>query len=384
MKSESKISIIIPCLNEEKAIGVCLDKTLKTVSLNNLNAEIIVVDNGSTDASVSIVKDYISKNQIINLVEENERGYGSAYLAGIKNSTGDIIVMADGDNTYDFSEIPEFISKIENEDLDLVVGNRFVRDNSLGEIMPFLNRWVGNPILSFLTKLFFKIKLNDIHCGIRAIKKESLNKIKLNTTGMEFASEMIVKAAKNNLKMTEIPVNYHERIGDSKLNPFVDGWRHLRFLFLYSPLYLFFIPGTILFFLGLVLLISQYLFAIPFFGINFYVHPIFIFSLMVIVGYQTIFFGAFAKIYAITHLNEKNKTIEKLFEYITIERAGIFSFILIIAGLALFLTILVSWISSDFGQLNEIKNSVVALTMIVVGIQTFFSSFMLSILSIKH
>ena len=384
MERQPKISIIIPCLNEEKAIGICLDHILSVIKTNNFDSEIIVVDNGSNDQSVNIIKMYSEENSIIKLVYENKRGYGSAYLRGLKESTGDFILMADGDNTYDFGEIPIFIKELKKEGVDFVIGNRFIKDNSLHKNMPFLNRWVGNPALSFIAKTFFKIKINDFHCGIRAIRKESLSKLKLKTTGMEFASEMIVEASKRNLNIVEIPVNYNERIGESKLNPFVDGWRHLRFLFLYSPLYLFFIPGMFLFLNGLFFMFLIYFFSIPFFSIDFYLHPIFVFSLMLIVGYQIIFFGIFSKIYSITHLDEKNIKIEKMFKYITIERAAPVAVLVILFGLGIFTSVLYRWVSNDFSELSEIKNSVVALTFIVLGIQTFFSSFMLSILSIKN
>jgi len=384
MKEAPKISIIIPCLNEEKAIGICLDNILSVVKKHNLNYEIIVVDNGSDDDSVKIVKGYSDTNSNIKLFHENRKGYGSAYLKGLNESSGDFILMADGDNTYDFNEIPLFIEELEKENVDFVVGNRFIKDNSLHKNMPFLNRWVGNPVLSLIAKVFFNIKINDFHCGIRAIKRSALSKLKLKTTGMEFASEMIVEASKRNLNIVEIPVNYKERIGESKLNPFVDGWRHLRFLFLYSPLYLFFIPGVFLFLIGALLMMLIYFFSIPFFNIDFYLHPMFVFSLMVIVGYQVIFFGIFSKIYSITHLEDENEKIEKLFKYITIERAGSFAILIIILGLIIFGSVLYGWISNDFSELNEIKNSIVALTLIVLGIQTFFSSFMLSILSIKN
>ena len=252
MELKREISIIIPCLNEEKSIGLCLSEIIKVISSNSLDAEIVVVDNDSEDATASIVLDYQKKNQNINLIKEKHRGYGSAYLAGLKASSGKYIFMADADNTYDFSDIPIFINKLKNENYDLVIGNRFsgMMDR---KSMPWLHRYVGNPVLSFLVRLFFKIKIKDIHCGARAIKKEALDKIVLYTAGMEFASEMIIKVSKAKLKITEVPIIYKNRIGESKLKSFSDGWRHLRFILLYSPNFLF-----------LIILYSEFLFLLNF------------------------------------------------------------------------------------------------------------------------
>jgi len=217
------------------------------------------------------------------------------------------------------------------------------------ESMPWHHRYIGNPILSFLVKKFFSININDIHCGERAVSRQALEQITLYTGGMEFASEMIIKAAKANLKIAELGVSYAERIGESKLRSFRDGWRHLRFILLYSPLYLFIVPGVALFILGTILLITE---------------PTFLSSLMIVLGYQLIFFGGFAKIYALTHLGDQDHSFEQLFQYITIERAGLIGLLIISIGC--------------FGH------SIMALTLITLGIQTFFSAFMLSILGIKE
>lgn len=373
MKPE--ISIILPCQDEEDALPFCLKEIKETIAKNNLSAEIIVSDS-SHDNSPKIAK----KAQVI-LVKHDKNGYGNAYLEGFKKARGKYIFIADADGTYDFSQIPLFIKEL-YKGADLVVGNRFKGKAEAGS-MPFMNRYVGNPVLSFILRLFFNASIKDSQSGIRAIKKEILEKLNLQTTGMEFASEMIIKAIKTGFIIKEIPANYRVRIGKSKLKPYSDAWKHLRFMLLYSPLFLFFLPGLILFLLGIISMIWLYFGSPQAFGIKFFYHPMFLFSLMIITGYQLIVFSGFAKIYSITHLEENNKNLEKLFKYITIERASVAGLVAIALGTVLFALILIKWITSNFAGLDEIKNSIIALTLLAVGIQTVFSSFILSILSIK-
>ena len=381
MGKETEISIVLPCLNEEKAIGMCLDSINKVIIENKLDAEIIVVDNGSTDKSKEIVKGKQTKLRALILIEEKQRGYGSAYLRGFREAKGSYIFMADSDGSYDFSEIPNFIKGLK-EGNEFVIGNRF-KGKIEKEAMPFSHQHIGNPILSGILRLFFKTKIKDAHCGMRAITKTALEKLNLKTMGMEFASEMIIKAAKNNLKIKQLPINYKKRIGSSKLNSFPDGWRHLRFMLLYSPLFLFLIPGLVLFLLGLISGLLLYFGSLEVLGTKLYYHPMFLSAALVIVGYQLIIFALFAKTYATTHLGEKN-TLQKLYKHITIEKAGIIGILLAVIGIFIYLTIFVGWIESGFSSLQQVKNSIVALTLIIIGIQTIFSSFMLSILSIKE
>lgn len=382
MRNNNKISIVLPCLNEEQAIVGCLNEIKNTVISNGLTVEIIAVDNGSTDKTKELLLEYQKTFSDLIVVSEERRGYGFAYLRGFKMVTGDYVFMADADGTYNFSELPAFIEKL-SAGADLVVGNRFSGEMS-AKSMTWSHRYLGNPVLSLLVRLFFKVKIKDIHCGIRAIKTEALNKLVLYTGGMEFASEMIIKAAKAGLSITEISTKYRIRLGKSKLNTMVDGWRHLRFILLYSPLALFFLPGVLIFLSGLVLMLI-FCFKDPnFFGFHFYIHPLFLFSLMILFGYQLIIFGGFSKVYAINHFGDRSRLIEKLFKYLTIERVGFLGLIFIIFGAFLYLSIFSSWVKSDFGELNQIKESIVGLTLIMFGAQTFFSSFMFSILGIKE
>jgi glycosyltransferase involved in cell wall biosynthesis len=375
MDNSPEISVILPCKNEELALPFCLEKIKETIRKNGLSAEIIVSDQ-STDKSPEIAKDYGAI-----LVTSDLEGYGQAFLEAFKAARGNYIFMADADGSYDFAEIPNFTKSLD-EGNDMVIGNRFAGKMEKGA-MPFANRYLGNPVLSGMLRLFFSVKIADSHSGMRAITKASLEKLNLQTTGMEFASEMIVKAAKNGLRIKELPINYHNRKGNSKLRPISDAWRHLRFMLLYSPRFLFFFPGTALFLAGFLSMAWFYFYSPVFWGIKLYYHPMFLSAALIIIGYQLMIFAGFAKTYAITHLGEYDPFMEKTFKLITIERAGLAGFFLALAGIIIYIWIAAKWIQSGLGSLNEIKGSIVALTLVVIGAQTVSSSFMLSVLGIK-
>lgn len=374
--SNKKISVVLPCRNEEESLDSCLQNIKAVFLTNNLIGEIIVSDSSIDNSPI------IAKNHNVKLIKHDLEGYGLAYLEGFKAVTGDYIFIADPDNTYDFKEIPRFIEQLD-AGYDFVIGNRFQRGLKKG-VMPWSHKYIGNPTLSFLFRLFFKAKIIDVHCGMRAFTKQSLDKLNLQTTGMEFASEMIIKAIKNNLKIKELPIDYHKRSGESKLKTFSDGWRHLRFMLIYSPLYLFFVPGLIMFLIGLITMIVIYLNAFIILGIKLQYHPMFLSALLMITGYQLIIFSLFSKTYAITHLKEPSQTMDKLYKYITIEKGIIIGMIASLAGAIIYIIIFIKWLQNGFGELSEMKNSILALTLIIFGIQTAFSSFVLSILSIKE
>ncbi len=374
MKPE--ISIILPCRNEESALSNLLKNIQEVIKKNNLNAEIILSDS-SQDNSPKIARSLGAK-----VIKHDKEGYGNAYLEAFPHAKGKYIIMLDADGTYPPEKIPEFLSELKRGN-DLILGNRFAGKMESGA-MPISHRLIGNPVLSATLSIFFHKKIKDAHSGMRAITSEALKKLNLKTTGMEFASEMVMKAIKNNLKISEIPINYYKRKGKSKLRSLPDGWRHLRFMLLYSPLFLFFIPGLISLLVGLSTLFWFYFLNPNILGIQFYFHPMFISSLLTIIGYQLIIFSAFAKIYAITHLGEKDERFEKLFDYLTIERASILGILVSLIGFLIYILILIKWVNLGFGESNEIKNSITALTLIVLGTQTIFSSFMLSILGIKE
>lgn len=374
-KENIEISVVLPCRNEETALGQCLARIKEVIKKNNIKGEIIVSDSSNDRSPI------IAKEQEVRLIKHDQEGYGRAYLEGFKLAKGQYIFCADADGTYDFNELPKFINYLQNG-FDLVIGNRFagtIAKNS----MPWLHRYLGNPLFSFLFKLFFKVKLHDIHCGMRAISKKALDQLDLQTTGMEFASEMIIKATKQNLKIKEVPINYYQRFGQSKLKTLSDGWRHLRFMLLYSPFFLFFLPGLILFLTGIISLIWLYYDQATILGLKLYYHPMFLSSLMIIAGFQIIIFSFFAKIYAISHLGEMNKKITSLYKFFTIERTSLIGIAISLIGVLIYLIIFINWLKSGFGALSQIKNSIVALTLIAFGIQLVFSSFMLSVLGIR-
>lgn len=371
-----KYSFILPCRNEEKAIGICIKKIQKTMERLCIPIEDyeIIVSDSSRDKSPEIALSLGAK-----VVKHDKFGYGNAYLEGFKAASGEILIMGDADDTYDFREVVRLLNYADN--YDLVLGERrFMQKGS----MPLLNRYFGNPVLSGILGLFFGARVKDSHTGFRVVKKSALEKLDLRTTGMEFASEMIIKAIKRNLKIKEVPVNYYPRKGETKLRRFRDGWRHLRFMLLYSPTFLFLIPGITLFLIGLTSMALLYFDLFSFLGIKLYYHPMFLSAVLIIAGYQLIIFAAFAKTYAITHLGETSHFMEKLYRHISIEKAGIFGLLILFAGIFIYVKIFAGWVGSGFSSLNEVKNSIVALTLILISIQTIFSAFMLSMLGIRE
>ena len=376
------LSIILPCQNEEQALPSCLEEITAFLKTSRLKAEIIVIDNNSSDKSAEIVRARMKEIPELKLFEEQRSGYGSACLAGLRAAQGTYLFLADADATYSFAEIPRFVAKMK-EGNDLVVGNRFGKGMQDGA-MEWHKKFIGNPALSFLTRLLFKIKINDIHCGARMISREAFEKLTLYTGGMEFASEMIIKARKAGLQIAEIPIEYRKRIGTSKLEAAGDGWRHVRFMLLYSPLAFFCIPGILVFLIGVASMEILYFGHVKIAGLELYFHPLFLSSLLIILGYQIAFFGAFGKVYAITHLGDTDRNIERLFRHITIEKVGFAALAVAAIGAIIFLRIFFEWTSANFGALDETKNLIVALTLAALGIQTFFSAFMMSILGIKE
>jgi len=371
-----EISIILPCLNEEKALGFCLDKIKDVIKQYNLKAEIIVVDNGSVDNSCRIA---LEKG--VNLVREERRGYGYAYLKGFEVARGKDLFLADSDGTYDFNEIPRFIEQLK-KGYDFVIGDRL--SSKIGKkAMPWAHKYIGNPMLSGVLRKLFKVSIHDAHCGMRAITKKALKELKLKTGGMELASEMVIMAGKKGLKIKELHIDYFKRRGDSKLNSLSDGWRHLRFMLLYSPLYLFFFPGLVILLFGLAIMSFLY-FNLPImWWVKIYYHNMFAAALLIIVGYQLIIFSLFAKTYAITHLGDE-PIFDKLYKYVTIERVSVIGILLVLLGIIIYFRAGFGWARDGFNNIDQVKNSIMALTLIIVGVQTISSSFMLSILGIKE
>lgn len=374
-----ELSVVIPCLNEEKSIELCIKKVLDVFQKYDIDGELIVVDNGSTDSSVEIIKKYPN----VRLLFEKQKGYGSALRKGIENANGKYIIMGDGDNTYDFYEIPKFLEKLK-EGYDLVMGSRF-RGEILKGAMSWSHRYIGNPILSGMLRLFFGGNVSDAHCGLRGFSKTAYEKMNLKTTGMEFASEMVIHALKKKLKITEIPITYYPRIGESKLSSFRDAWRHIRFMLFYSPDYLFLFPGATLFILGTVVSFIIFLKGyLTLFGRKWSIHVLFFSGVVTIVGWQILNIWFAAKAYTHSIHLEENKIVNKLLKFLSLEKLLTFGLLLFIIGISGLLYIIYIWAKSNFGELQELRLGIISLIITAVGIQTIFTAFLSSIVQIKY
>ena len=369
------VSIVIPCLNEAETITECVTRAAQALERNRLPGEVVVADNGSGDGSPELAGAAGAR-----VVHEPRRGYGSAYLAGFAHARGEYIVMADADLTYDFFDIPRFVEQLE-DGAQLVMGDRM--DNIQPGAMPWLHRYVGNPVLSGILNLFFRTGVRDAHCGMRAFRRDVLPELDLRTTGMEFASEMVIRASKEKLDIRQVPIEYHPRGGESKLSSFRDGWRHLRFLLVHSPTHLFVIPGAVMTVLGLVVALTVVL-QIDVLGRSWDLHTMVAGALAMIIGVQVIGLGLCAHAYGAYFMGEKDPWFDRMRARFRLEHGLLLGSGLTLAGLAAALAILVIWIDRDFGTLSEERLAVLAATLIIVGLQVFFVSFLLSILGLRR
>lgn len=372
-----EVSVVIPCLNEEQAIAACIRKALSSFDRAGLSGEVVVVDNGSTDRSVEV-----SLAAGARVINEHRKGYGSALRRGIEEAEGEYIIMADGDDTYDFSLAPAFVAKLK-EGYDLVMGSRF-RGKILPGAMTWSHRYIGNPILSGILRLFFGGTVSDSHCGLRAFTKEAYRAMNLRTTGMEFASEMVIHSLKKKLRITEIPIDYYPRIGESKLSSLRDAWRHMRFMLLYSPRYLFIMPGLVIFvlsFMATIRLTAGPLFA---FGREWGVHVMVFSTMFTLLGYQILTLGVAAKTFAHAIELEEDERMRSFLSLLTLERALAAGILLILTGIGVLIYIVAVWYGNHFGELREVNTGLFGLTLIVMGLQTVFTSFLMSMLQIKY
>jgi glycosyltransferase involved in cell wall biosynthesis len=369
------VSVVIPCLNEAENITSCVNAALEAIVRMGVHGEVVVADNNSEDDSARMAEEAGAR-----VVVEHRRGYGSAYLAGFEASRGRYIVMADADLTYDFDEIPRFVAALE-EGAEMVIGDRM--DNIQPGAMPWLHQYIGNPILTGLLNLFFRTGISDAHCGMRAVRREVLPRLDLRTTGMEFASEMVIRASKENLKIAEFPIEYHPRGGESKLSSFRDGWRHLRFLLVHSPNHLFILPGAVLAGLGtlIVVLVGA---GLDFFGRAWGVHALIGGALLMIVGTQVLALGLCAHAYGTYFMGERDPWFDRMRARFRLEHGLLLGGAFVLVGLVLGGLILATWISHGFGSLADEHLAVIAATLLIVGIQIFFSAFLLSILGLRR
>lgn len=373
-----EISVVLPCLNEEEAIGRCIDTIHEIIKSRRISAELIVVDNASTDKSADIARAHGAR-----VICQPVRGYGNAYLKGFQEARGKYIVMADADGTYDFNEIEAFVEPL-REGYDLVMGNRFSGRMAKGA-MTWSHRYVGNPLLSGLLNLFFHTGVRDAHCGMRAFTREAFDRMHLRTGGMEFASEMVINAAKAGLKITERPIAYRPRIGESKLDTMRDGWRHLRFLLLYSPTHLFLVPGFALTSLGLACLTMLVFGPVRIFGHAWDYHTMTLASVLTLIGVQVVSFGVSARFFSLTeHLDgEQDRLLRWLSRSFTLERGLKLGGLLFGTGFLIDSAIFVKWVLEHLGPLNEIRPAIYATTLLAMGTQVMFGSFFLSFLQFR-
>lgn len=379
-KNNIELSIVIPCLDEAETIEICIKKAKKFLLTNNISGEIVVGDNGSKDGSIELIK----KNGA-RLVHINKKGYGAALMGAIEASRGKFIIMGDADDSYDFSNLMPYILKL-REGYDLVMGNRFKGGIKKGA-MPFLHKYLGNPVLSFIGRLFFKIKIRDFHCGLRGFRKDSIKKLELRTTGMEFASEMVVKSSIFKLKITEVPtiLSKDGRSRPPHLRTWRDGWRHLKFLLMYSPKWLFFYPGMFFFLLSTLFFIIISINPIHAKELTFDLHTLTYCGAGIILSYQILSFSFLSRIYAINQgLIPVEKKFLNIFNFFNLEKgllAGIFIFIL---GFLSSLNLFMDWRQEGYGNINDLNVSfrvlIPSVVMIIVGIQTIFLSFLSSII----
>lgn len=369
-----ELSIIMPCLNEAETLAICIQKAQWYLQEYQIKGEVLIADNGSNDGSQEI-----AKKMSATLVNVKEKGYGSAIMGGILAAKGEFIIMADADDSYDFTKLNPFLEKLRGG-YDLVMGNRF-KGGIKPDAMPFLHKYLGNPVLTWLGKLFFRSPCDDFHCGLRGFRKQAILSLNLRTTGMEFASEMVVKSTLNGLKITEVPTTLSPdgRSRKPHLRTWRDGWRHLRFLLLYSPRWLFLYPGFFLMIVGLISTII--LLYSP------RVHSLLYSATAIIIGFQLVNFAIFTKVYAIQEgLLPQDKKLLKFIDSFTLEQGLIFGTILFLIGGITSILALFRWESVGFGSLNPVPTMrliIPSVTAIALGLQVIFASFFFSIFQLK-
>jgi len=378
-----ELSVVMPCLNEAETLGSCIGKAQQALREAGIAGEVVVADNGSSDASVAIAEQLGAR-----VVHVKERGYGNALMGGIAAARGKYIVMGDADDSYDFGQIGRFLEPL-RQGADLVMGNRF-RGGIESGAMPLLHRYLGNPVLSGLGRLFFRSPFGDFHCGLRAFSKSAYSRMGLHTTGMEFASEMVVKATLLNLSLAEVPTTLAPdgRTRTSHLRTWRDGWRHLRFLLLYSPRWLFLYPGLALMTVGTLL--GLWLLGSPrnVGHVVLDVHTLLYAAVFVLLGFQATAFAVFTKIFAISEgLLPPDPTLDRLLKYITLEIGLAVGGFLTSAGLLTSVYAVATWGSKHFGLLDyshTMRLVIPAALFLTLGAQTIFASFFLSVLGLRR
>jgi glycosyltransferase involved in cell wall biosynthesis len=384
--TDVEVSVVMPCLNEAETLGSCIEKAQRALRQSAIAGEVIVADNGSTDGSQAIAERMGAR-----VVPVRERGYGSALMGGIMSARGRFVIMGDADDSYDFLEIPRFVEKL-REGYDLVQGCRLPAGGGrvMPGAMPTLHRYWGNPMFSAMARIWFRAPIHDVYCGLRGFRKEFYNELDQRCTGMEFATEMIIKSSLRAARIAEVPITLHpdgRKTRAPHLRTFRDGWRTLRFFLMYSPRYLFLVPGGLLFGLGLV----GYGLALPgvtIRGATLDAHTLLFSSLALICGYQSIVFAVFAKIFAIRErLLPEDSRMTRLFSIITLERGALAGVAAIAIGVVLLGAAIWEWMQANFGRLDyatTMRLVVPGVTLTALGFQTVLSSFFMSILGMRR
>lgn len=367
-----EVSVVMPCLNEAASVAGCVSQALEAMRRAGIDGEVVVADNGSSDGSAALAA---AAGAVV--VQAPVRGYGAAYLAGLAVARGRYLVLGDADGTYDFNLVPEFVAKLADGN-DLVIGSRFA-GTILPGAMPWLHRYIGNPVLTGILGIFFGQKISDAHCGMRAVTREANDLMRLRTTGMEYASEMIAMAMRRRLRIAEIPIVYHPRGGESKLRSFRDGWRHLRFMLLLSPTPLFIVPGVAAALAGFTGLAALLPGPLRVGSLTFDFHFMFAASALAILGVQLIGLGLSAKAYARSELHISDRWLGLMDRWFTLERGLLLGGALLAAGVGINLAILLDWLAAGRGALFAVRPALAGLTLFVVGVQVMFGSFFLSV-----
>ncbi len=370
-----ELSVVIPCLNEADNIQECVRRSLAAIAQAGLVGEVVVVDNDSHDGSGELAAAAGAR-----VVHEPRRGYGSAYLAGFASARGEYVVMLDADMTYPFDQIPRFVAEL-RDGADFVVGDRM--DNIQPGAMHWMHRYIGNPLLSGTLNLFFRTGVRDAHCGMRGLRRDILPRLDLRATGMEFASEMVIRASKEKLAIREFAIDYAPRSGESKLSRFRDGWRHLRFLLVHSPTHLFIVPGVVMLILGLIIALIS-LTQIAIFGRQWNLHTTVAGELLCIVGTQVVALGLCAHAYGTYFMGEKDPWFDRMRARFRLEHGLMLGMAVLFAGIIAGAVIVGIWVERGFGALSEERLAVTAAALVIVGLQIIFSSFLLSILGLRR
>jgi glycosyltransferase involved in cell wall biosynthesis len=371
----TEVSVVIPCLNEAENIEECVRRSLAALDAAGIAGEVVVADNDSDDGSAELAAAAGAR-----VVHESRRGYGSAYLAGFAAARGEYVVMLDADMTYPFQDIPRFVEELRGG-AQLVMGDRM--DNIEPGAMHWMHRYIGNPLLSGTLNLFFRTGVRDAHCGMRGFRRDVLPQLDLRATGMEFASEMVIRASKEKLDIREFPIAYAPRGGQSKLSRFRDGWRHLRFLLVHSPTYLFIVPGAVVLLIGLLISLIS-LSEMPILGRAWNLHTLIAGELMSVVGVQIVALGLCAHAYGTYFMGEKDPWFDRMRARFRLEHGLMLGGAILAAGFVAGAVIVGLWIDRGFGALSEERLAVTAAALVIIGLQIFFSSFLLSILGLRR